>query len=176
MDDTPNGLLLFAISFGVLLIFVLLLWAINVLPGKVRAYLNMLSEDVQPAAPARSAKPVLDRSAPTSLERQTSTPEVSGLDADDNGDLPDMDAENTTWEAPRVSPYLNDNEFIVFLASQKLRNGKYRLSANDIVKAAHSDRTEVLAIVRQVREAAAEFKPLTPEQAQVREQLQLDQR
>lgn len=40
MDDTPNGLVLFGISFGVLVVFVIALWATNVLPGKVRAYLK----------------------------------------------------------------------------------------------------------------------------------------
>jgi hypothetical protein len=76
----------------------------------------------------------------------------------------------------RISRYLTDDEFLTMLAAQKLRSGKYRMSANDIVKAVGGDRTRVLGIVRQIREAPAEFKPLTPEQQQVREQLQLDQR
>jgi hypothetical protein len=43
MDDTPNGLLLFGIAFALALTLVITLWAINVLPGKVRAWWNMSS-------------------------------------------------------------------------------------------------------------------------------------
>lgn len=86
-----------------------------------------------------------------------------GLESAADRDLPDMDAEQTGLDTPRVSSYLTDSEFIVFLATQKLRTGKYRLSANDIVKTARGDRTEVLAIIRQVRESAPEFRPLTPD-------------
>ncbi|MDQ2997460.1 MAG: hypothetical protein M3R61_10440 [Chloroflexota bacterium] len=43
MDDTPNGLLLFGIAFLLASLLVLMLWAVNVLPGKVRAWLHMSS-------------------------------------------------------------------------------------------------------------------------------------
>lgn len=175
----PSGLLLFVIAFALASLLVFTLWAVNVLPGKVRGLLaprDMSTSEEQEAAPDRSAKLVLDQSAPTSLNHQTSAPASGGLEVPEHAPTPDMDAEQTSWEAPRVSPYLNDNEFIVFLATQKLPNGKYRLSANDIVKTVRGDRTEVLAIVRQVREPAPEFRPLTDEQAALRQQLQLDGR
>jgi len=122
---------------------------------------NMSSTPAAPAAPVRSAKPVLDQSAPIGLHLQTSSTPVGGLERSGEARAPDMDAEQTTWDTPRISRYLTDDEFIIFLASQKLRNGKYRLSANDIVKTVKGDRTEVLAIVRQVREhAPAVFRPL----------------
>jgi hypothetical protein len=85
---------------------------------------------------------------------------------------PDMDAGER--HLPPVSCYLTDDEFIVFLASQKLRNGKYRMSANDIVKATHGDRNQVLKLVREVREGVPEFRPLTPEQQATRDVLALD--
>lgn len=139
-------------------------------------YFPMSSADDAPAAPAQSAKPVLDQSAPTSLNAQTSLIASSGLGSSADRAAPDMDAEQTGLDTPRISRYLTDDEFIIFLATQKLRNGKYRLSANDIVKAARGDRTEVLAIVRQVREPAPAFRPLSDEQQQLRAELQLDQR
>lgn len=78
------------------------------------------------------------------------------------------------YVAPRVSPYLDEDEFIVFLATQKLRNGKYRMSGNDIVKAAKGDRNHVLAVVREVREPSDPvFPPLSPEQEQERAALGL---
>jgi len=134
------------------------------------------SSDSAPAADARSANQSVDQSAPTSLHGQTSAAAGARLGPAADRATPDMDAENTGLDTPRASSYLTDNEFIVFLATQKLRNGKYRLSANDIVKTVRGDRTEVLAIVRQVREPAPEFPPLTDEQQQQRAQLQLDQR
>ena len=68
------------------------------------------------------------------------------------------------WQMPRISAYLTDQEFLVFLARQKLRDGKYRFSANDVVKIIGGNRNEVLDVVRQVR-AAPEYRDLT-EQAQ----------
>jgi len=136
----------------------------------------MSSSDSAPAAAEWSANQSVDQSAPTSLKGQTSAAAGAGLGPAADRDLPGLEAEHTGLDTPRVSSYLTDSEFIVFLATQKLRNGKYRLSANDIVKTVRGDRTEVLAIVRQVREPAPEFPPLTDEQQRLRQQLQLDQR
>ena len=71
---------------------------------------------------------------PPGLSAQTSAQGASGL----NSAAPGLDAEDDdpAWELPRISRYLDDDEFIVFLAALKLRDGKYRLSANKIVAAA----------------------------------------
>lgn len=79
---------------------------------------------------------------------------------------------STGWQMPRVSAYLNDQEFVVFLARQKLKDGKYRLSANKIVDTVSLNRNEVLDIVRQVR-GAPDFSNRTPEQEQQRQKLGL---
>lgn len=136
----------------------------------------MSSDAVDSAAADWSANRSIDQSVQTGLDAQTSAPASPGLELDADEDSPDMDAEHTTFDTPRISRYLTDEEFIVFLATQKLRNGKDRMTANAIVKAVGGDRTKVLAIVRQVREGPAEFPQLTDEQAALRRQLQLDQR
>lgn len=165
-DDMPSGLVIFALGFGLMLIFVLLLWAINVVPSKLRSIMSTY------AMSARSVSPGLDRSvdqsAPTSLEPQTTPAPATGL----NADSPDMDAEE--WEMPRVSAYLTDDEFLVMLARQKTRGGGWRLSANAIVKVVGGDRTQVLATIREVREGPAEFRPLSSEQQAAREALGLN--
>lgn len=46
----PSGLVLFGIAFVLASLLVFTLWAVNVLPGKVRAYLNMSSTPAQPAS------------------------------------------------------------------------------------------------------------------------------
>lgn len=60
----PSGLVLFGISFGVLLFFVFALWAVNVLPGKVRAWWNMSSVGGE----STSKEPVAGRLPATSTE------------------------------------------------------------------------------------------------------------
>jgi hypothetical protein len=60
----PSGLALFGISFVVLLTFVLLLWAVNVLPGKVRAWWNMSSTGVE----STSKETVAERLPATSTD------------------------------------------------------------------------------------------------------------
>ncbi len=117
-----------------------------------------------------AARLVLDRSEPTSMTPQTTLPAAGGLNTPGAG----LDAE--TWEMPRISAYLDDTEFIVMLARQKLRDGHWRLSANRIVQTVGGDRTTVLRIVREVREGIPEFRPITPEQAAVREGLGLSNR
>jgi len=175
--DMPSGLTIFAIGFCLMGTFLLFLWGVNYLKGwRPR---DMSSAPAQPAAPKQSARLVVDQSAATSLAQQTSAAPTSGLEPAADRGLPDMDAEQTglaQWEMPRVSRYLTDDEFLTMLAAQKLRDGRWRLSANKIVAMVGGDRTYVLGIIRQVREAPTEFKPLTPEQQQVRQQLQLDGR
>lgn len=80
--------------------------------------------------------------------------------------------DGTDWQMPRISAYLTDNEFTIFLARQKLRDGKYRLSANKIHDAVGGNRNDVLEIVRQVR-AVPDFSNRTSEQEQKREELGL---
>lgn len=78
-------------------------------------------------------------------------------------------------QMPRVTAYLTDDEFLIFLARQKLRDGKYRLSANDIYKVVGGNRNEVLDTVRQVRDVP-EFSQRTAEQDQKRAELGLPAR
>lgn len=167
-DDMPSGLVIFLLGFGLLLTFVLFLWAVNTLPGKVRAVMS------RPLAPAGSDSAALERSidqsAPTSLQPQTTPASASGL----NDNPPDMDAEN--WPMPPISAYLTDSEFLIMLARQKTRGGGWRLSANAIVKVVGGDRTQVLKMIREVREGPAEFRPLSPAQAATREALGLNKR
>lgn len=70
-------------------------------------------------------------------------------------------------QMPRISAYLTDNEFLVFLARQKLRDGKYRLSANDVYKVMGGNRNEVLDMIRQIRDTP-DFSQRTVEQDQKR--------
>ena len=166
--DMPSGLTIFAIGFVVMLAFVLLLWGVNVLPGKVREIMSRMQ------APAKSVSAGLDQSVDqsvqTGLDIQTTPALASGL----NTATPDMDAEQ--WPMPPISAYLTDNEFLVLLARQKTRSGGWRLSANAIVKVVGGDRTQVLKTVREVREGPAEYKPLSAEQAAAREALGLNKR
>jgi hypothetical protein len=175
--DMPSGLTIFAIGFCLMGTFLLLLWAVNYLKGWRPSHMS--SEANKPTATIAPANRSVDQSAPTSLKVRTSTALVASLEATPEAPTPDMDAEQTSldgWEMPRVSRYLSDDEFLTMLAAQKLRDGKWRLSANKIVAMVGGDRTHVLALIRQVREPAPEFKPLTPEQQQVRQQLQLGER
>lgn len=76
------------------------------------------------------------------------------------------------WELPRVSRYLDDKSIVVMLATQK-KGGKYRFGANEIYNLVKGSRGDVLAIIRQVREAPADYPERTPEQQQTREELAL---
>ena len=165
-DDMPSGLVIFALGFGLLLTFVLLLWAVNVLPAKVREIMSRAPTLVGSVFPGLDRS--VDQSAPTSLEPQTTPTPETGL----NADSPDMDAEE--WQMPRVSAYLADDEFLVMLARQKTRGGGWRLSANAIVKVVGADRTQVLSTIRAVREGPAEFPALTSEQQAARQTLGLN--
>lgn len=176
MDDTPNGLLLFGISFGVLLTFVLVLWAINVLPGKVRGLFNMSTSDDTPPAPSAGTGVVHVPVLHTGSEVGTTSRALGGTEVA----APDTDAlEDGTegWNTPRISTRLSDTETIALLAAQRGKDGKHRYSANQIHGLVGGARADVLAQVRALREGApAVFPPLTPEQQQLRRELQLGER
>lgn len=138
---------------------------------------DMSTAEQAPAVSTRVENRSVDQSVPTGLHTQTRAAAPTGLLPPDDRGTADMDAASAglDWQAPPVSRYLSDDEFIVFLASQRLPGGKYRLSANRIVQAAGGDRTHVLKIVREVREGVPEYlTPLTPEQAETRRELALD--
>ena len=82
------------------------------------------------------------------------------------------------WELPRLSARLSDAEMIVLLATQRRADGKHRYSANQIQTLIGGDRNTVLARVKEPRETRlpAVYRPLAPEQQQLRDQLRLDQR
>ncbi len=75
-------------------------------------------------------------------------------------------------QMPRITAYLTDDEFLIFLVRQKLRDGKYRLSANKVYEVVGGNRNDVLDIVRQIR-AAPDFPHRTPDQEQQRAELGL---
>jgi hypothetical protein len=92
----------------------------------------------------------------------------------------------TVWHLPdwlermigKPAPeYSTDEELIGVLAMQERKDGTPRFTDQEIIRilAKQIDAGTVLAIVRQVREPAPEFRPLTDEQRQLRQQLQLDQ-
>jgi hypothetical protein len=179
MDDTPSGLVLFGIAFGVISSFVLLLWGVNAIKGWLSH--DMSTSPTPRPVPADRANRSIDQSTPTSLDRQTSAQIERGLaaaPAEPKHDIPDMDAADggMGWEMPRMSLYPSRAEIITWMAAIKGHDGKHHFSANDIVKLVKGDRTEVLAIVRQVREPLPEFRPLTSEQQATREQLELPRR
>ncbi len=158
------GLVISLAAFGVL---TWLLW--RYFPRDGRPH-NMSTSTDSPRSDSAGLDQSIDQSAPTSLDAQTTPVPATGL----NAATPDMDAEN--WPMPPVSAYLTDQEFLVMLARQKTRAGSWRLSANAIVKVVGGDRTQVLKTIRDVREGPAELRPLSPEQQQLREQLQLERR
>lgn len=163
----PSGLVLFGISFGVLLIFVLTLWAINVLPGKVRAWWNMSTSDDAPSGPTGGMEPVYIPVSQYGME-------PTGMDAQPN-DAPDIDAVNTGM--PRISRDISSDELIVLLAVMRGPDKKPRFSANAIHALVGGDRNTVLAKVKEIRNGpdTPVFPPLSDEQKQLRQQLQLDQ-
>jgi hypothetical protein len=55
----------------------------------------------------------------------------------------------------------------------KDRRGKYLRSANQIATFSTLHRNEVLRLVKEVREGVPEFRPLSPEQRELRERLEL---
>lgn len=92
--------------------------------------------------------------------------------------IPVSDTSITTGideQMPRISAYLTDNEFLIFLVRQKLRDGKYRLSANDVYKVIGGNRNEVLDLIRQIRDVP-DFSQRTAEQEQKRTALGLTTR
>jgi hypothetical protein len=173
MDDTPSGLVLFGICFGVIATFVVLLWLVNYLKGWRPSHMSSAPERQAVAAGTPPVHvPVLD----TGSTARTSAAPAGGTDVA----APDTTAaEGGTgeWEAPRISTRLSDTETIALLAAQRGADGKHRYSANQIHGLVGGSRAAVLDQVRALRDGAPPvFRPLTPEQQQVRHQLQLDQR
>jgi hypothetical protein len=61
------------------------------------------------------------------------------------------EADDITYEMPRISRSLSDQELITMLALQR-KDGKYRSSANKIAEYVGGDRNTVLRQIREVRE------------------------
>lgn len=162
MADEPSSLVLFALSFGVLLTFVLFLWAINAL--KARLIMSRL-----PSQPAGDSVPELVPVPVAATGSSEVVPTNPGVKLPDTTAL---EGGTEAWELPRVSRYLDDPAIVVMLASQK-RSGKYRFSANDMVRLIGGNRAEVLAIIRQVRETPATFLERSAEQVAARAELGL---
>src|SRR5436190_1875727 len=99
----PSSLVLFAISFGVLLTFVLLLWLINTLKDRPWERFPMSSTPSAPTPDSPGLNQSIDQSAPTGLNAQTSTRGAGGL----NAAAPGLDAEDDdpAWELPRISRF-----------------------------------------------------------------------
>jgi len=112
-------------------------------------------------------------------DTSTATARGAGAPAGTDAVLPDtgaLEADTVGWAPPRLSLHLSDAETIALLALQRDKSGKYRHSANKIYALVGGSRKAVLDQIGAVRDGApAVFRPLTPEQQQVREQLQLDQ-
>ncbi|HWP90065.1 MAG TPA: hypothetical protein VNM70_19450 [Burkholderiales bacterium] len=83
-------------------------------------------------------------------------PEKTDIDA---VSVPVPDTSIIPDSMPRVSAYLTDEEWLILLARQKLRDGKYRLSANEVYRIVGGNRNDVLGIVRQLRETAQYRQP-----------------
>ncbi len=90
----------------------------------------------------------------------------------------DTDALDDGTETPRISRRLSDAEIVTVLAVQRAPGGRYRFSANQITQLVGGARADVLAQVRAIRDNAppVEYRPVTPEQAAVREHLGLPTR
>jgi hypothetical protein len=156
-----------------LLAFVGLVWLLWRYSPRTDGARDMSSAPTQPAAHAGTQVihvPVLH----TSSSERTSTTPAPGTEAA----APDTDvAEAGTegWNTPRISTRLSDAETVALLAAQRGKDGKHRYSANQIHGLVGGARADVLAQVRQLREGApAVFPPLSPEQQQLRRELQLE--
>ena len=140
----------------------------------VTCALAIIAVLVVPAAIIRAWFPVIrERIGGMIMSRQARAPVIQSIDI--AGIVPVKDtgiASGIDWQMPRVSAYLTDNELVVLLARQKLRDGKYRFSANKIVDTLGGNRNDVLEVVRQVR-AAPDFSQRTSEQEQSRAELGL---
>lgn len=148
---------------------------LNTLGEVVTCLVALAAVILVPAGIIRAWFPVIrERIASMIMSRQESAPIVRQAD---NTAVPipvlePLNDTSTSWQMPRISAYLSDNEVIVMLARLKLPDGKYRYSANKIVDTVGLNRNEVLDIVRQVR-AAPDFSNRTPEQEQQRQAIGL---
>lgn len=116
-------------------------------------------------APIGGTNRSIDQSAPGGLNGQTSASASGGLNVpavEPPRAAPDMDAPNggMDWEMPRMRLYPTRAEVITWMAAIKQKDGKPVFSANKIVAAVGGDRTEVLAIIRQVRGGTPVYREL----------------
>src|SRR5690242_18680312 len=102
----PSGLVLFGLSLGVLLVFVLLLWLINTLKDRPWERAHMSSAPAKPSPESERPNQSRDQSAPSGLSAQPARGlevAASGL----NSATPGLDAEDDDppWELPRISRF-----------------------------------------------------------------------
>lgn len=143
--DMPSGLTIFAIGVVIMTMFVLLLWAVNELPKKLRALMSRSGGGGgdSPAAPV--SIPVSDTSI-----KPAPAPAAA----------PDIDAVNTGM--PRVSRDITPDELVVLLAVLRGPDGKHRYTANAIFTLVGGNRNAVMETIRDVRSGppAPVYRPL----------------
>jgi hypothetical protein len=113
-----------------------------------------------------------------SIQRIDTSASIGGRAATDtDGGLPDTDAADG-WTMPRLSRHISDGELIVILAALRAPSGKHRFSANQIAALVGGGHNATMARVKELRRDAPPvvYRALAPEQQQLRDQLQLDQR
>ncbi len=123
---------------------------INTLGEVVTCLVALAAAILVPAAVIRAWFPVVrEKLAAVIMSSRESAPIARRTDI--AGIVPVLEPPIDTgmdWQMPRISAYLSDTELTVFLARQKLRDGKHRFSANKIVDTLGGNRNEVLEIVR----------------------------
>ncbi len=148
---------------------------LNTLGEVVTCLVALAAVILVPAGIIRAWFPVIrERIAAVIMSRQEHAPIIQKADMSAVS-IPVLEPPDDTgidWQMPRVSAYLSDNELVVMLARQKLKDGKYRFSANKIVDTMGLNRNEVLEVVRQVR-AVPDFSNRTAEQEAQRQALGL---
>jgi hypothetical protein len=108
-------------------IFVLLGYLLTEDARRARAIYHFIMSRFPRSRPADSAEQAVHI-----LARATGSDEV--VPTSPIGEMPDTTAaEPGTWEMPRLSRYNTHRERIIYLASQRTPEGKYRYSANQIV-------------------------------------------
>jgi hypothetical protein len=142
----PSGLVLFGISLGVISAFVLFLWAVNYLKGWRPRDMSSREETHAP-----ESRPALVHVPVPSIS--TDPPPAKVVPADTDA----ANADTDPWAMPPASRHLSNEQIIIFLAAQKLPNGKWRFSANDIYELVKGPRADVLKMIRELREPPVIF-------------------